>query len=68
MNLEGIELKVYVDSNLAGCEDTRRSTTRYVCTLTGGPVSWSSVRQKTVVMSTLDTEYITGAEAAKEAV
>ena len=37
-------------------------------TLAGGPVSWSSQRQKTVATSTMDAEYIASAEAAKEAV
>lgn len=37
-------------------------------TLAGGPVSWSSQRQKTVATSTMDAEYIACAEAAKEAV
>lgn len=57
-----------MDSDFAGCEDSRRSTTGWVFTLAGGPVSWSSQRQKTVATSTMDAEYVAGAEAAKEAV
>lgn len=64
----GFELKGFVDSDFAGCEDSRRSTSGWVFTLAGGPVSWSSQRQKTVATSTMDAEYIAGAEAAKEAV
>jgi hypothetical protein len=64
----GLQLAGYVDSDFAGCEDSRRSTTGWVFTLAGGPVSWSSQRQKTVATSTMDAEYIAGAEAAKEAV
>jgi hypothetical protein len=64
----GLQLKGFVDSDFAGCEDSRRSTTGWVFTLAGGPVSWSSQRQKTVATSTMDAEYIAGAEAAKEAV
>jgi hypothetical protein len=64
----GFDLKGFVDSDFAGCEDSRKSTTGWVFTLAGGPISWSSQRQKTVATSTLDAEYIAGAEAAKEAV
>jgi hypothetical protein len=64
----GLQLQGFVDSDFAGCEDSRRSTTGWVFTLAGGPVSWSAQRQKTVATSTMDAEYIAGAEAAKEAV
>lgn len=64
----GLHLTGFVDSDFAGYEDSRRSTTGWVFTLAGGPVSWSSQRQKTVATSTMDAEYIAGAEAAKEAV
>ena len=64
----GLHLKGFVDSDFAGCEDSRRSTTGWVFTLAGGPISWSSQRQRTVATSTMDAEYIAGAEAAKEAV
>jgi hypothetical protein len=64
----GFDLKGFVDSDFAGCEDSRRSTTGWVFTLAGGPISWASQRQRTVATSTLDAEYIAGAEAAKEAV
>ena len=64
----GFNLQGFVDSDFAGCEDSRKSTTGWVFTLAGGPISWSSQRQKTVATSTLDAEYIASAEAAKEAV
>jgi hypothetical protein len=67
-NKHGLELKGFVDSDFAGCEDSRKSTGGYVFMLSGGPVSWASQRQKTVATSTLDAEYIAAAEAAKEAV
>jgi hypothetical protein len=63
----GLQLMGFVDSDFAGCEDSRKSTTGWVFTLAGGPVSWSSQRQKTVATSTMDAEYIACAEAAKEA-
>ena len=64
----GFSLKGFVDSDFAECEDSRRSTTGWVFTLAGGPISWNSQRQKTVATSTLDAEYVAGAEAAKEAI
>lgn len=64
----GLHLKGFVDSDFAGCEDSRKSTTGWVFTLAGGPISWSSQRQKTVATSTMDAEYVACAEAAKEAV
>jgi hypothetical protein len=64
----GLQLKGVVDSDFAGCEDSRRSSTGWVFTLAGGPISWSSQREKTAATSTMDAEYIAGAEAAKEAV
>jgi hypothetical protein len=63
----GLQLTGFVDSDFAGCEDSRKSTTGWVFTLAGGPISWSSQRQKTVATSTMDAEYVACAEAAKEA-
>ena len=38
----GFDLKGFVDSDFAGCEDSRRSTTGWGFTLAGGPISWAS--------------------------
>jgi hypothetical protein len=58
----------YVDSDYAGDLDKRRSTTGYVFTLAGGPVSWRSTLQNTVALSTTEAEYMAVADAIKEAI
>ena len=42
----------YVDSDYAGELDKRRSTTGYVFTLSQAPISWRSILQSTVALST----------------
>ncbi|KAE8664189.1 Detected protein of unknown function [Hibiscus syriacus] len=58
----------YVDTDLAGNVDIRRSTTGYVYTLGGTAVSWVSQLQKIVALSTTEAEYIDVTEANKEMV
>lgn len=62
----GFKLLGYSDADFAGDQTTRRSTTGYVFVLAGGPITWSSHRQKLVTLSTTEAEYVAGSEAAKE--
>lgn len=64
----GKSLVGYVDSDYAGDLDKRRSTTGYVFTMTGGPISWRSTLQSTVALSTTEAEYMAVTEAFKEAI
>jgi len=57
----------YVDADWAGDIDARRSTTGFVFTLNGGPISWTSKRQPTVATSMAEAEYVAAAMATKEA-
>ncbi|KAL5754374.1 hypothetical protein ACOSP7_022594 [Xanthoceras sorbifolium] len=58
----------YVDADLAGNVDIRKSTTGYVYTLGGTAVSWVSQLQKIVALSTTEAEYVVVTEASKEMV
>ena len=58
----------YVDADYGGCKDTRRSTSGYVFTMAGGAVSWSSKRQATVALSTVEAEYVAMSRCAQQMV
>ncbi|WVZ03280.1 hypothetical protein V8G54_024086 [Vigna mungo] len=57
----------FVDSDFAGCMDTRKSCLGYVFTLFGTAVSWRSTLQSVVALSTTEAEYYALAEGVKEA-
>jgi hypothetical protein len=61
------EITGYCDSDWAGCNDTRRSTTGYLFKLGGAAISWCSRRQKSVALSSCEAEYMSACEATKEA-
>ena len=56
----------YTDADMAGDVDTRRSTSGYLITFSGGAVSWQSRLQKCVALSTTEAEFIAATEASKE--
>lgn len=60
------DLIAYGDADFAGDEDERRSTTGYVVTLFGGPVSWASRRQKLVALSTAEAELVAASQVTQE--
>jgi hypothetical protein len=53
-----IVLHGYVDSDMAGDKDSRRSTTWYVLTVGGTTVSWISKLQKVVTILTIEAKYV----------
>ena len=57
----------YVDSDYAGCKDTRRSTEGNIFIVAGGPVSWESKRQETVALSTVESKYMAFTHATAQA-
>ncbi|SJK98300.1 uncharacterized protein ARMOST_01565 [Armillaria ostoyae] len=56
----------FIDADYGGCWDTMRSTSGYVFAMAGGPVCWSSKRQATVALSTVEAEYILLTRAAQQ--
>ena len=58
----------YTESDFQSDIESRKSTSGYVFILGGGVVSWRSVKQSSIVDSTMEAEYIATSEAAKEAV
>ncbi|CAL2256840.1 unnamed protein product [Prunus armeniaca] len=56
----------YTNADMAGDLDSRKPTSGYLITFSGGAVSWQSKLQKCVALSTIEAEFITTTEACKE--
>jgi len=61
-----IALQGYVDVDMVGDRDNRRSTTGYVLTVGGTAISWVSKLQSVVALSATEAEYGDTTEASKE--
>ncbi|GJZ60536.1 retrovirus-related pol polyprotein from transposon TNT 1-94 [Tanacetum coccineum] len=61
-------LIAYSDSDYAGDYDTRRSTSGYVCFLSGAAIAWSSKRQPIVTLSTTEAEFVAATACACQVV
>mmetsp|Transcript_30285 Transcript_30285/g.62397 ORF Transcript_30285/g.62397 Transcript_30285/m.62397 type:complete len:629 (+) Transcript_30285:1137-3023(+) len=59
-------LTSYADSDHAGDPDSRRSVTCYVNLLNGAAVSWQSVRQQVVALSSAEAEYYAASVAGTD--
>ena len=59
-------LKGYVNSNQGRDYSTRKSTTRYIFLFNGTPISQSSKLQKSVIISSIEAEYMALKEGFKE--
>jgi hypothetical protein len=60
-------LEVWWAANIAACLETRRSTTGWTVIMYGGAVSWSSKKQATAAVSTMEAEYQARGSVASEA-
>lgn len=61
-------LSDFSDSDLGGDLDTRKSTSGILFFLGESPVSWQSIKQKVVALSSCEAEYIAAATGACQAV
>ena len=61
-----LTLHGFLDADLGGYFDTKKSTTGYIFTLGGTVVSWKSKLQHRVALSTPEAKYITISKATKE--
>ncbi|KAG5883623.1 hypothetical protein JTB14_029568 [Gonioctena quinquepunctata] len=59
-------LQAFSDSNYADDLSARKSTSRFICKMNQGAITWFSQNQRYVSLSTMEAEYIAGSEAAKE--
>ncbi|XP_075088123.1 secreted RxLR effector protein 161-like [Nicotiana tabacum] len=66
--VDDLDLLVYSDSDFAGCQDTMKSTSRYIFMLSGGAISWKSEKQSITTTSTMEAEFIACFETASHAV
>ena len=58
-------LKAFSDADWGGDTDDGTSTTGNIFILNGGPVAWSSQKQKCVSLSTAESEYVATCMATK---
>ena len=62
------KLEMFVDSDFAGCLETRRSTSGCMIFYNGTLISWRSKRQSLPALSSAEAEYISLSEGMKEAI
>jgi len=62
------DLVGWSDSNWAQDCDDRRSISGFVFNVAGSSISWSSKKQATVAISSVEAEYVASANATKEAI
>jgi hypothetical protein len=63
---EDSSLRGYCDADYAGDTDDRKSVSGHIFILGGGPVTWTSIKQRCVATSTTESEYIALSEACKQ--
>lgn len=65
---ENLDIQGFVDADWASNSLDRKSYTGYVFKLNGSVISFESVKQKTVALSSMEAEYMAMSEATKEAI
>ena len=66
--LDQLEFIGYSNSDFAGCQDSRRSTSSYIYLLAGGAISWRSTKQTLVTSSTMEAEFVACYEASNQGI
>lgn len=64
---EELLVEEYSDSDWAGDKKSRKSTSDFIFILNGGPVSWCSKKQATMILLSTKVEYIAFTLTTKEA-
>ena len=59
-------LTAYVDADWAASLEDRKSISGYVIYLFNQIISWRTIKQKSISLSTMESEYVAISEAAKE--
>ena len=62
------EILGFTDADWAQDISDRKSTSGYVFTLSGGAISWSSKKQTSVALSTMEAEFVALSHATKDAI
>ena len=65
---EKSDLIGFVDSDYAGDQDNRKSTSGYVFVLGTGAISWSSRKQKIITLSTTEAEFVAATACTCQAI
>ena len=63
-----LQLTVFSDADMAGDIDGRRGTSGVLVFLGSAPISWLSLKQKVVALSTCEAEYVAAATVACQVV
>lgn len=63
-----LEVIGYSDSDFAGCQDSRKSTSGYIYLLAGGAISWRSAKQTLIASSTMAAEFVACYEASNQGI
>ncbi|XP_052189888.1 secreted RxLR effector protein 161-like [Diospyros lotus] len=63
-----LEIIGYSDSDFAGCQDSRRSTSGYIYLLARGAISWRSAKQTLIASSTMEAEFVACYEASNHGI
>ncbi|XP_041011264.1 secreted RxLR effector protein 161-like [Juglans microcarpa x Juglans regia] len=65
---DNLEVIGYLDSDFAGCIDSRKSTLGYIFFMAAGVVSWRSAKQTLTTTSTMEAEFVSYFEVTSHGV